>query len=349
MSPRTDWVQNTVLASTNLLLFLLFPHVLLSKPSYDSLFLSLASNASAAAHLRSLTARPHHSSSPADASAASYVASVLSSASIPSRSVAYDVYLSFPLRRSLTLIANPPAGPTETRFPLVQEIYPGDPYADVAAEALPTFHAYAFSGSAAGPAVYANYGRVEDFARLKKMGVRVNGSVVVARYGEIYRGDIVRNAEDAGAAAAVVYTDSKDYGGPQLFPEGPAMPRSGVQVGSTFRGVGDPTTPGWPSAHAGGMCERLSKEEVDGSGLVPRIPSLPVSARDGEAILAAVGGQVADGEWQGGGKGLVYRVGPGPAVLNVSYEGNETIATIQNVIAVIEGREEPDRYNYVFL
>lgn len=313
-----------------------------SKQSYQSILLSLASNSSAAAHLRTLTRRPHHASSPANSAAASYVSSVLSSSSFTPRFTFYDVYLSFPLRRSLTLTSSP-ADPTAVSFDLIQEVYPGDPYADVASEVLPTFHTYAFSGSATGPAVYAHYGRVEDFERLKEMGVQVNGSVVVARYGKIYRGDIVRNAEDAGALAAVVYTDSKDYGWGGAFPDGAGMPRSGVQVGSTFRGVGDPTTPGWPSAHAGGACERLSEGEVKASGLVPGIPSLPVSARDGEAILAAVGGQVADHNWQGGNGSMVYRVGPGPGVLNLSYQGNDTIVTIQNVIAVVEGTEEPDR------
>lgn len=307
-----------------------------SKPSYHSLFLSLSSNSSAAAHLRTLTRRPHPSSSAADADAASYVASILPSP----RSVSYDVYLSFPLRRSLALTPNPNSGGPAISFDLVQKIYPGDPYADEAAEVLPTFHAYAASGSAAGPAVYANYGRIEDFERLKELGVEVNGSVVVARYGKIYRGDIVRNAEDAGAVAAVVYTDSADYGGPRLFPEGRGMPRSGVQVGSTFLGVGDPTTPGWASAHAGGACER---EEVEGSGMVPGIPSLPVSAEDGEEILKAVGGHVADGDWQGGDGSRVYRVGPGPGTVEVKYEGDDRIVGIQNVIGVIEGEEEPDR------
>lgn len=337
------WNLNGILVAVGTLTFV---HVIispLSKPNYHSLFLSLASNSSASLHLHTLTLLPHSSSTPADSAAADYVTSVLSSSSsVPSHSTLYDVLLSFPLRRSLSLTT---ADATTVSFDLVQEPYPGDPYADVAADILPTFHAYAATGSAAAAVVYANYGRVEDFARLRQMGVEVNGTVVVARYGQIFRGDIVRNAEDAGAVAAVLYTDSKDYGGDGggLFPEGRGMPRSGVQVGSTFRGVGDPTTPGWASAHAGGTCERVGEEVVRRRGLVPGIPSLPVSARDGEVILEAVGGQVADDDWQGGDGGLVYRVGPGPAILNVSYVGNDSIATIRNVIGVIEGEEEPDR------
>lgn len=149
------------------------------------------------------------------------------------------------------------------------------------------------------------------------MGVNVTGAVVLARYGKIFRGDILKNAEDAGAAAAVVYTDAKDYRGRERwFPDGPGMPPSGVQVGTTFRGIGDPTTPGWPSV-AG--CERLSPAEVSASGLVPGIPSLPISARDGEAIQRSVGGQMAPDEWQGGEGAPVYHLGPGPGFLNLTY------------------------------
>ncbi|CAL9166032.1 unnamed protein product [Musa hybrid cultivar] len=313
-----------------------------SKATYHSLFLSLGDNATAARHLLALTRSPHVAGTPANADAASYVRSALSAASFPAHVASYDVLLSYPVLRSLALSPSPPpSSAPATAFHLVQEIYPGLPYADAAAEALPAFHAYARSGSAAGPAVYANYGRVEDFANLRAMGVNVTGAVVLARYGKIYRGEIVRNAAAVGAAAAVVYTDSKDYSGDRWFPDGPGMPPSGVQAGSTYRGIGDPTTPGWPSS-AG--CERLSAAEVATSGMTPGIPSLPVSARDGEAIQRSIGGQAAPHDWQGGEGAPVYRLGPGPGFLNLTYIGNETLATIENVCAMIEGEDEPDRY-----
>ncbi|XP_074586503.1 putative glutamate carboxypeptidase LAMP1 [Curcuma longa] len=338
--------SNRILASVALPLFLVFLGLLASPPSkstYHALFLTVADNATAARHLFALTRRPHVAGTPANAEAASYVLNVLSSASFSARSASYDVLLSYPLTRSLLLSPSPPPfSAPPVAFDLIQEIYPGDPYASAAAESVPTFHAYARSGSAAGPVVYANYGRLEDFAALGEMGVNVTGAVVLARYGKIFRGDILKNAEDAGAAAAVVYTDAKDYlGRERWYPDGPGMPPSGVQVGTTFRGIGDPTTPGWPSADG---CERLTPAEVSASGLVPGIPSLPISASDAESIQRSVGGQVAPDEWQGGDGALVYRLGPGPGFLNLTYIGNETLATIQNVFAVIEGKEEPDRY-----
>ena len=167
-----------------------------------------------------------------------------------------------------------------------------------------------------------NYGRVEDYEVLKEMGVSVEGTVVLARYGKIYRGDIVRNAFSAGAVGAVVYTDRKDYGGgggdARWFPDDKWMPPSGVQVGSLLTIDGDPTTPGWASTREE-ECERLSEEEVEKGGGVAMIPSLPISAKDGEAIMRTLGGQVANDDWQGSTDAPVYRVGPGPAFLNLSY------------------------------
>uniref|UniRef100_A0A0E0DZ54 Aminopeptidase NAALADL1 n=1 Tax=Oryza meridionalis TaxID=40149 RepID=A0A0E0DZ54_9ORYZ len=305
---------------------------------YRSLFLSLGSNDTAAAHLHALTLRPHLAGTEANARAAEHVVSALSSLSFPTRVVPYSVLLAYPVHRSLSLSA---PGHATTPFALVQDTYPGDPYAAVSAEAVPTFLAYAASGSVAAEAVYANYGRPEDFAYLAARGVDVTGKVVLARYGKVYRGDIVINARKAGAAAAVIYTDAKDYAAGEAFPDGPWMPPTGVQVGSTFKGVGDPTTPMWASSEG---CERVSVAEAMATDDMPGIPALPVSGRDGEAILQLIGGDVAPKDWQGGDGSPVYRLGPGPAVLNLTYIGNETMATIQNVISVIEGKEEPERY-----
>ncbi|MQM02849.1 hypothetical protein Taro_035620, partial [Colocasia esculenta] len=343
MAPKNSTTAAALLAV--LVLLGSFAASLPPKSAYHALFVSVSDNATVARHLHALTRRPHVAGTPANAEAAAYVAAAFSSYSLRSRVASYEVLLSYPARRSLILARSP--GETPAAFELAQEVYPDDPSAGAAGEVIPTFHAYARSGTAAGPVVYANYGRVEDYAVLRGMGVEVKGAVVLAKYGKLFRGDIVTNAQEAGAVAAVLYTDRKDYGGGaegKGFPEDRWMPPSGVQIGTVYREVGDPTTPGWASV---GNCERLSQEEVEAAGVLPRIPSLPVSARDGEEILRSLGGPVAAVDWQDVG-GMVYRVGPGPSVLNLTYEGNQTMATIQNVFGVIEGEEEPDRYHMIY-
>lgn len=200
------------------------------------------------------------------------------------------------------------------------------------------------SGTAIGSVVYVNYGRVEDYLILKEMGIKVSNTIVLAKYGKVYRGDIIKIAYEEGAIGVVIYSDKKDYGGSdeaKWFPDEKWLPPSGVQIGGVYSKVGDPTTPGWASS---GECERLSMDEVEKGGDVPLIPSLPVSGEDGEKIIRSIGGPVADDDWQGSKDAPTYRVGPGPGILNLSYKGQEVITTIQNVIGVIEGAEEPDRF-----
>ncbi|CAD6229883.1 unnamed protein product [Miscanthus lutarioriparius] len=308
-------------------------------PNYEALFLSLGSNDTAASHLRALTLHPHVAGTKANALTARYVLDALS---FPAHITPYSVLLSYPVHRSLSLSA--PGRGVVTSFSLKQETYPNDPYATAAAETIPTFYAYAASGSVSAEAVYANYGREEDFAYLASRGVDVAGKVTLARYGRIHCEDIAHNARAAGAAAAVVYTDPLEYGGApgeRWFPDSRWLPPSGVQVGSLFRGVGDPTTPMWASSEG---CERVSVEEAMNTDDMPLIPALPVSAQDAMEIHRAVGGAVAPADWQGREGGPVYRLGPGPAVLNLTYLGNDTMATIENVFTIIEGAEEPDRY-----
>ncbi|KAI3925898.1 hypothetical protein MKW92_018778, partial [Papaver armeniacum] len=56
-------------------------------------------------------------------------------------------------------------------------------------------------------------------------------------------------------------------------------------------------------------CQRLSTDEIEQGGEVPLIPSLPISADDGELILRSLDGQVAKDDRQGDSNAPVYRVG----------------------------------------
>ena len=54
--------------------------------------------------------------------------------------------------------------------------------------------------------MYANYGRREDFRLLRELGVSVRGRVVIMRYGAMFRGNKVKNAQDEGAAGTILYS-----------------------------------------------------------------------------------------------------------------------------------------------
>ncbi|RLM73504.1 putative glutamate carboxypeptidase 2 [Panicum miliaceum] len=93
------------------------------------------------------------------------------------------------------------------------------------------------------------------------------------RYDDIHCEDMVRNA---GAAAAIVYTDAKGAKR-KWFSDAPWLAPTGVQVGiPVLRNGGGPTTPLWPSCAAGDDCEwRLTAEDLSGSEARPGIPALP--------------------------------------------------------------------------
>src|SRR5262249_53902095 len=91
-----------------------------------------------------------------------------------------------------------------------------------------------------------------DFAALERMGVEVRDKVVLARYGELFRGLKVRNAQKRGAKGILIYSDPADdgYAKGDIYPHGPFRPGSAIQRGSVqflSMGPGDPSTPNGPS------------------------------------------------------------------------------------------------------
>ena len=175
-------------------------------------------------------------------------------------------------------------------------------------------------------------------------GVDVKGKIALVRYGGLFRGLKVKNAQDFGALAAVLYSDPGDDGemtvenGFEAYPKGPARNPTSVQKGSTLflsTYPGDPTTPGYPS-HEG-------VPRADISEVIPKIPSLPISYAAAEPLLKALDGHGASGEainrtnWIGG-LDAGYYTGPAPGVkLSIDVESREAIAPIHNVIGWING------------
>ena len=62
------------------------------------------------------------------------------------------------------------------------------------------FNGYGVSGKAYGQVVYANYGSPEDFEAVEKLGIDVKGKIVLVRYGNLFRGLKVRNAQKRAPA-----------------------------------------------------------------------------------------------------------------------------------------------------
>ncbi len=286
--------------------------------------------------LRVLTEEPHVAGTPADRATAEFVRDRLAAYGWNARIEAVPVWLNYPKRQQVELVE-----PAREALATRERGLAGDKDA-WDASAFDAFHGYSASGDVTAPVVYANYGDVDDLRKLADLGVDVRGRIVLVRYGKIFRGLKVRNAERAGAAGVIIYSDPADdgYTRTDAYPRGPARPEDAIQRGSVqflSEGPGDPTTPGWASREGG---RRLDPRKAEG---VPRIPSIPLAYSEARKILDQLEGPGVPDGWQGG-LPFTYHVGPGPAKVHLAIAEDYAVRPIWNVIATIEGRERPDEW-----
>ena len=321
--------------------------------------------------LRRLTEEPHVAGTPADRETAEFVRDRLESWGWDAEIVEYQVLLNYPIPESVKLAI---VRPDRYELSVTEDAHLADKDS-VSPDALPAFHGYGASGQAEGQVVYANYGRPEDFEALDKLGVPVKDKIVLVRYGGLFRGLKILNAQRRGASGVLIYSDPADdgYAKGDVYPDGPYRPASAIQRGSVqflSLGPGDPSTPDGPStkdakrlpidpqngfprdtrqdAFAGNVSadEVAAWERETGQSRIDyfaTIPSLPISYEAAEPILEMMGGpNVPDGAQ--GGLAFAYHVGPGPVEVRFEIEMDYAIRPIWNVIARLEGSAEPDRW-----
>ena len=125
-----------------------------------------------------------------------------------------------------------------------------------------------------------NYGRPEDYVAIEKMGIDVKGKIVLVRYGSLFRGLKVRNAQKRGAAGILIFSDPADDGFAKgdVYPSGRFRPGSAIQRGSVqflSLGPGDPSTPFGPSVKG---AKRLPFDSYNGFALGDKPPFGDMSA-----------------------------------------------------------------------
>ncbi|XP_044507787.1 probable glutamate carboxypeptidase AMP1 isoform X2 [Mangifera indica] len=289
-------------------------------------FLSMASNSTISDYLRSLTSHSHLAGTKPSLDTIQYVFSHFENLGLEAHSVEYNTLLSYP--QHVSLLAHF-SDRDVVDFLLTEKGVPQNAFSDI----VQPYHAYSPSGSAFGKVVFVNYGREEDYGALEVMGVNVSGCVVIARKGEsLSRGGVIKIAEDKGALGVLLYAerDISRSGGVD-----------GVERGTVMRGVGDPLSPGWAGVEDG---ESLDLKDNEVLKRFPKIPSLPLSFENAQTILESLAGGFMPQSWGNLGRINGGRVGPGPTLVNLTYQGEEKVATIHNVFAVLRGFEEPDRY-----
>ena len=284
-------------------------------------------------HHDMLSSRPHVAGTPGDLATSQELFEAYSRLGFEVERQELYLYLPRPVRAEVEVVA-----PEPVPLPVVEPPLPVDPYTshpdlDVG------WLAYSADGEVTSEVVYANYGTREDFERLERERVKVAGKIALIRFGKLYRGFKVANAEAAGAAAAILYPDPEDSGwGRGLpYPEGGWYTERSIQRGSilTLPYPGDPLTPGEPATRD---AARRNPESVG----LPGIPAQPIGWKAAEQILSRMEGpEIPDDDWQGG-LPFRYRLEGGPLLsVRVAVEQERKLRKVENVIARLTGSASP--------
>jgi N-acetylated-alpha-linked acidic dipeptidase len=287
--------------------------------------------------MQRLSARPHHVGSPYDKENAEWILSQFKSWGLDAQIESFDVLFPTPKERVLELV-----GPTHYTAKLREPAVPDDPTSNQQNEQLPVYNAYSIDGDVTANLVYVNYGLPRDYEELDRLGVSVKGAIVIARYGNSWRGIKPKVAAEHGAVGCIIYSDPRDdgYFEGDVFPAGPMRNENGAQRGSVMDMPvypGDPTTPG---VGAKGDVKRLALKDIP---TLTKIPTLPISYGDAQPLLAALKGPMAPESFRGA-LPIAYHVGPGPAKVHLKVAFNWDIKPVYDVIAKIPGSEAPDQW-----
>jgi N-acetylated-alpha-linked acidic dipeptidase len=287
--------------------------------------------------MQRLSARPHHVGSPYDKQNAEWILSQFKSWGLDAQIETFDVLFPTPKERVLELTE-----PTRYTAKLHEPPAAVDPTSGQQNEQLPTYNAYSIDGDVTGRLVYVNYGLPRDYEELDRLGISVKGAIVIARYGNSWRGIKPKVAAEHGAIGCIIYSDPHDDGYFQddVFPQGPMRNENGVQRGSVMdmpTYPGDPTTPG---VGARGDVKRLALKDI---ATLTKIPTLPISYGDAQPLLAALKGPVAPEKFRGA-LPLTYHVGPGPAKVHLKVAFNWDIKPVYDVVFRIQGTESPEQW-----
>jgi N-acetylated-alpha-linked acidic dipeptidase len=287
--------------------------------------------------LKIMTAHPHHVGSPYDKQNAEWILAQFKAAGWDAHIEEFDVLFPTPKQRLVELVA-----PTHFTASLSEPTVPGDPTSSQQSEALPPYNAYSIDGDVTGPLVYVNYGIPSDYDELARRGISVKGAIVIARYGQSWRGVKPKLAAEHGAIGCIIYSDPIDdgYAADDTFPAGPSRPPHSVQRGSVMEMTlyqGDPLTPG---VGATKDAKRLALKDVK---VFTKIPVLPIGYADAKPLLSAITGETAPARWRGP-LPLTYRIGPGAARVHLIVKSIWDIKPVYDVIGTLRGSSMPDQW-----
>lgn len=281
-----------------------------------------------------LSREPGQVASTGDWRRVKYVVAKLKSYGLQPEVKTYYTYLSSPKSVQVQMTA-----PQRQDLPVKEKKQPWQQDFD---KVVVGYNALSPAGEATAPVVYANYGRAQDYDVLAQNGVSVKGKIVLARYGQVFRGVKTQQAHLHGAAGLIIYSDPADDGFTKgtVYPDGPWRASDGIQRGSVgqiqYYG-GDPLTPGWAATK---NAKRL--KPADAAELPKGPPTTPISYGAAEPLLKNLSGKAVPASWQGG-LPFTYHFGPGGTQAHLNLKIDYSIKPIWDVIAKVPGSEHPDQ------
>jgi len=305
---------------------------------WETKFRAIPSTDNQREYMRRLSARPHHVGSAYDKENAEWILSKFKEWGWDAKIETFTVLYPTPKERLLEMVE-----PTHFTARLQEPPLAVDPTSNQLSEQLPSYNAYSIDGDVTAPLVFVNYGLPKDYEELERLGVSVKGAIVIAKYGNSWRGIKPKVAAEHGAIGCLIYSDPADdgYAVDDVFPQGPMRPSDGVQRGSVLdfpsTSPGDPLTPG---VGATLNAKRLAIKDAPG---LTKIPDLPISYGDAQPLLAALEGPMAPKEWRGG-LPISYHVGPGKTKVHLKVNFNWDMKEIYDVVARIPGAQNPEEW-----
>jgi N-acetylated-alpha-linked acidic dipeptidase len=304
---------------------------------WEQKFRELPDTARLRENMQRLSARPHHVGSPYDKDNAEWLLAQLKSYGLDAKIEVFEALFPTPKLRKLELL-----GPVKFEAKLEEPALKVDPTSDQKSEQLPTYNAYSRDGDVTAPVVYVNYGAPADYEQLAAMGISVKGAIVLARYGQTWRGIKPKLAAEHGAVGCLIFSDPKDdgYVREETYPEGPMRPAEGVQRGSV---MDMPVYPGDPQTPGVGAVPGVKLIPLDQVKTITKIPVMPISYEDAKPFLEALGGAVVPEAWRGG-LPLTYRTGPSLVKAHLALAFNWDRKPLYDVVAKIPGATYPDQW-----
>ena len=287
--------------------------------------------------IKDLSAVPHHVGSAADAANAQYILNKFKSWGYDAQIETFYVLFPTPKTRLLEM-----TGSKYFKATLAEPALKEDATSNQQKDQLPTYNCFSPDGDVTAELVFVNYGVPADYEKLARMGIDVKGKIVIAKYGQSWRGIKPKVAQENGAIGCIIYSDPKGDGYFQgdVYPKGPFRPEFGVQRGSVADMPiypGDPLTPG-----IGATKDAKRIDRKDAANLL-KIPVLPISYADALPLLQSLQGPVVPEDWRGA-LPITYHAGPSINKVHLKLEFNWDIKPVNDVIAKMKGSEFPDEW-----